>query len=311
MSARLGSNKGIGIRLYERAVYAPSREQVYALKAEFSATQKAYLDRFKESEVYRAFSSLEDLITTSQGAESQMSADLRNNIRSVEPQKMLLRVVLLQRTKFLRRQDSALSCTSPVPPRTQNHLAYLIQRAQVYRSSVRFLDGTSQMEATVASQHNGTVLRLVRLSNNSQTPPSCCAYSTNGSGIPCWYGVAVLLEKYGPSNLYRFIEARHLTSAWVMQYANVEYSLPSQARVDDILLNAKKLVGTKENLQIPKALPPPRGRPVQRAGRRRKTWYEKGSEAKKKRVYSCYLCRMADHTVKDCFLKKLYGDTAE
>ena len=59
MSARLGSSKGVGIRLYERAVYAPSREQVYALKAEFSATQKAYLDRFEDYEVYRAFSSLE------------------------------------------------------------------------------------------------------------------------------------------------------------------------------------------------------------------------------------------------------------
>ena len=83
---------------------------------------------------------------------------------------MLSRVVLLQRTNVLRRHDSALSFTGPVPPCTQNHLAYLIQRAQVYRSSVSFVDGTSQMEATIASQHNGTVPRLVRLSNNSQTP---------------------------------------------------------------------------------------------------------------------------------------------
>ena len=96
-----------------------------------------------------------------------------------------------------------------------------------------------------------------------------------------------------------------------MQYANVDYSLPSQERVDDILFNAKKPVAMMQNLQIPKTLPPLRGCPVRMAGRRRKTGYEKGLEAKKKCVYSCSLCRMADHTMKDYSLKQMYGDTAE
>jgi hypothetical protein len=59
---------------------------------------------------------------------------------------------------------------------------------------------------------------------------------------------------------------------------------------------------------IPKAIPPPRGRPVKNAGKRRKAWYEEGPHAKKKRVYTCGLCRGPDHQRKDCPLQQLFAD---
>lgn len=70
-------------------------------QAPFSESQKTHMRRFKDSEVYRTFSKLQDLVKTSQGAERQMSGDLRNSIRSIEPQKILARAVLLPRTTFL------------------------------------------------------------------------------------------------------------------------------------------------------------------------------------------------------------------
>jgi hypothetical protein len=72
--------------------------------------------------------------------------------------------------------------------------------------------------------------------------------------------------------------------------------------------NAKKLVAAKQNLMIPKAIPPPRGRPPKNAGKRLKQWYERGPGAKKKRVYTCSLCRGEGHTREDCFLRQIFDD---
>lgn len=55
--------KGFRILLYERAVNAPSRERVNALKAAFSQKRKAYLGGVIDSEVYRACPNLQDLVT--------------------------------------------------------------------------------------------------------------------------------------------------------------------------------------------------------------------------------------------------------
>ena len=84
------------------------------------------------------------------------------------------------------------------------------------------------------------------------------------------YGVAVLCEKYGSSNIHRFVEQRNKTEQWKKTYADVVFPLPSQADVDDVISKAKLIVLTGENVNIPKALPPPRGRPVKNAGVRRK-----------------------------------------
>ena len=78
-----------------------------------------------------------------------MSAALRKHIRTVEPQKMLEKVVSTKRAAFLKRQASAMDCKSPVPPQIEQHLALLIQRSRGYKDSVKFLEGKGQMEATV------------------------------------------------------------------------------------------------------------------------------------------------------------------
>lgn len=79
----------------------------------------------------------------------------------------------------------------------------------------------------------------------------------------------------------------------------------------EAISNAKLRSEKKENFQVPKGLPPPRGRPVKNAGKHKKNWYEKGPATKNKRVYLCSVCRLTDYTVKECPLKRLYGGTAE
>lgn len=306
-----GADKAMGLQLYEKAVYAPTVEAVNQICASYSPAQKAYLENFDNAELYMAYSRLQDLTRTSQGAESQMSAALRNNIRSVEPQKMITTVLLTQRSNFLKHQAAAGSCMSPVPPYVEKHLAQLIRRARCYQSSVTYVPGTSQMEATVRSQVDGSITRTVTISDLPQTPPRCCAYSEKGSGFPCLHGVAVICEKYGTSNLYKFIERRHLTTTWKTQYENIFFSLPHQSLVDDVILAAKRQVISGKHLQVPKAIPPPRGRPVKNAGKRRKGWYERGPTASKRRSYSCSLCHLTGHVAKDCSLRQLFSDTKE
>ena len=130
------------------------------------------------------------------------------------------------------------------------------------------------MEATVASRSDGFQLRHVCISTEPQTPPSCCAYSINGDVFPCLHGVEVLCEKYGAVNLHKFIHVRHVSSAWKRQYNGVNFTVPPQHKIGEILTAARSLVESKKNLQIPLALQPPRGRPskdacVQRIGMRK------------------------------------------
>ena len=78
-----------------------------------------------------------------------------------------------------------------------------------------------------------------------------------------------------------------------MQYEKERFSLPHQSAVDDVMNAAKRMVVSGNNLQVPKAIPPPHGRPVKNAGKRRKDWYERDPIAKKRRSYSCSLCYQA------------------
>ena len=124
--------------------------------------------------------------------------------------------------------------------------------------------------------------------------------------FPCFHGTAVLCEKYGSHNLYKHIAWRHLTKAWKENYYDL-CSLPPAYSVDKVIKQAKRLVALRQHLKIPKAIPPPRGRPVKNAGKRKKGWYERGPAASK-RKYSCSLCRSETHSVTDCALRQLYED---
>lgn len=308
MSPRLGSERASGLSLYERALRAPCKDVVDIMKAQYGEKQRAYLGRFADKELYRAYSKLQDLITTSQGAESQMSSSLRNHIRSVEPQQMLHAVVSTQRTTFLKRKSAALRHHGPVPGHIEKHLALLIMKARPYQQSVRFIDGTNYMEATVVSQRDPTHLRHVRLTAEPQTPPMCCSHSSSGDGFPCYHGVAVLCEKHGSVNLHKFIAVRHLRAAWKAQYEDVDFPFPAQSDVDNIRLDAKRLVAQNLNIRIPVALPPPRGRPVKNAGTRKRSWYEKGPHPQNKRSYSCSLCHRPGHVATKCELRQMFDN---
>lgn len=308
MGSKLGATKEIGLSLYERALHAPSRSAVDEIVAGYGDVQRQYLSKFHRSEIYKAYSCLQDSIVTSQGAESQMSASLRNHIRSFEPQKILHKVVLTQRSSFLKRQSASQTCSMPVPPAIQKQIAFLIRRSRAYQNTFVFCDGTSQMEATVSSCADGSLTRRVRISEAPQQPPICCGYSTNGDGLPCFHIVAVLCEKYGTSNIHRFVAESHLAAKWKDLYDNVSFTLPSQTDVDAVISAAKISVLTGANLSIPKALPPPRGRPVKNAGIRRKGWFESGPDAQKKRNYTCGLFHQVGHVSSQCKLRQLFGD---
>ena len=170
------------------------------------------------------------------------------------------------------------------------------------------MDGTAPMEATVTSCTDVALQRRVRLSDARQSPPVCCGYSSNGDGIPCFHGVAVLCEKYRTANIHRFIAEKHLAARWSELYMDVSFTLPSQSDVDSVISRAKVSVIAGTNLTIPKSLPPPRGRPVKNAGVRRRGWFERGPAAKKKRGYTCGLCQKKGHISPQCQLRQLFGN---
>lgn len=77
----------------------------------------------------------------------------------------------IQRSNLLMRKAYAPDCTNPVPTNVEKRGADLITRAQVYEKSVRFVDGTSKMEATVASITDGALSRNVKLFESTQKIP--------------------------------------------------------------------------------------------------------------------------------------------
>lgn len=309
MSKQLGPEKASALSLYEQAVYAPCKAAVDSIICQYGENQKAYLGNFKKEQLYRAYSSLQDTVTCSQGAESQMSSSLRRHIRAVEPQKMLENIVLLQRTGFLNRQRAASIYTLPVPPGIEQVLANIILHSRQYQSSVQFVNGTNQMEAKVLSRTDAARFRHVFMpkDDNPQTAPRCCAYSTDGKGLPCWHGAAAIGEKHGYSNLYKFVERRHTSTAWKKVYENASFPIPTQIDVDALRTKAKLMIVRGESVQVPKALPPPRGRPTKTAGKRKQGFYERGPTAKRSRSYSCSLCGRDGHTKENCALRQLFS----
>ena len=72
LGPKLGAAKAIGLQLYEQAVHAPTVEALEDVIRQSSPGMKAYLGCFDDAELYPALSGLQDLTTTSQGAEAQM-----------------------------------------------------------------------------------------------------------------------------------------------------------------------------------------------------------------------------------------------
>ena len=102
MNAKLGpKEKATGPALYSKALRAPSKREVELIKASYGPAQRAFLEKYPDSELYRAFSpGLKDTIVTSQGAESSMNAALANKIRCSEPMAMIMRIAETQQRKF-------------------------------------------------------------------------------------------------------------------------------------------------------------------------------------------------------------------
>jgi len=203
-------------------------------------------------------------------------------------------------------QNKALEWGQPVPPRFEETLAQLVQKAKMY-STVTAVPNRPNTWLVGRSQ-NTTVKCKVVMSELPHTPPECCAWS-RVSGIPCYHGAAVILLNHGHGNMWKFVERRHLSAAWKDMYRDVEYKTPPQHVFDGIMLEAKKLVLSGDHLHMPKALPPPRGRPVKNAGERKQSWYEQGTAKPKKRIYLCTLCRSKDHTREKCELRQMFDET--
>lgn len=196
---------------------------------------------------------------------------------------MLERIVNLQRSKFLNTKQKALSCTSPVLPSVDGHLAKLIEKSRIYQDSTTWVDGTDQMEATIASRTDNSQLRRVVISHEPQPRPSCCLYSKRGDGLPWYDGVVVLCEKYGGVNLHTFILPQNLTSEWKSSMRASILLFHHRKKMYRVIHVAKVLVGENKNVHILLAIAPPRGRPTNDAGIRRKSWYERGPSSKRQR----------------------------
>lgn len=66
MSPQPETEQSTGIRRYEKALRAPKIVLVDSIKAQYVPKTSAYLSKFADKELYRAYSLIEDLVVTSQ-----------------------------------------------------------------------------------------------------------------------------------------------------------------------------------------------------------------------------------------------------
>lgn len=85
-----------------------------------------------------------------------------------------------------------------------------------------------------------------------------------------------MCEKHGFSNVYKFVEVWHHAATWKSFYENVVFLVATRSEIDDFYVNARLLDVIWYNLEVLKALPPPRGRSVKHAGKHRKGRNERG-----------------------------------
>lgn len=205
----------------------------------------------------------------------------------------------------LALQDLASTWAGPVPPLVEQILARKMARASKYTNIAPVPGSPGTFD--VRSARDATKKYRVVMSPFPNTPPSCCAWSLV-DGMPCDHGVAVAVRQHGTANLHKFIEVRYLSATWKLLYADATFELPAQHVLDRVMLEAKQRVLSGEYLHLPKALPPPRGRPVKDAGLRKQAWYEHGATSPKKREYLRSLCHLKGHTREKCELRQMFGD---
>lgn len=88
-------------------------------------------------------------------------------------------------------------------------------------------------------------------------PASSCASSENNDCFPCYHGAAVIPEKYGTVNIFKFIARTPLPETCKSQYFNAPFNLPTQTEMNSLLACAKIQVATGNNMEVQVALPPP------------------------------------------------------
>jgi hypothetical protein len=231
MGPKLGTEKTDGLTLYSKALRAPSRAKADSYVAQYGPKQVSYLSRFGFDQLYRSYAStdgLPDLAVTSQAAESNMNAALKNKLRATEPQDLLKKMVDLQRSKFNKQQAAAEACKTPLPPRIGKVLADKIIFAQANYPRVEWVPNSNNMEAFVASRTDPSQKRRVVFGDEPHVPPQCCAFSTDGTGFPCYHGIAAIIAKHGLPQVWRFVAERHTTKAWKRQYAGLTFEVPPQ-----------------------------------------------------------------------------------
>lgn len=96
MEVKLRSRKAIELSPYKCVLYAPTHDKADEIIRQSDDTQHSYLENFSHNDLYMSYTQLQDSIVTSWGVEAQMSVLLRTEIRSVEPHKMLKKVILTQ-----------------------------------------------------------------------------------------------------------------------------------------------------------------------------------------------------------------------
>lgn len=76
LGPKLGAAKAIELCLYEIALYVPTQEKLVEIKKQFHEKMKKDFNAFKDNVLLRCYRKLQDLTTTSQGAESQIKASI-------------------------------------------------------------------------------------------------------------------------------------------------------------------------------------------------------------------------------------------
>lgn len=100
-------------------------------------------------------------------------------------------------------------------------------KARPYQESVTFLDVTNMTEETVVSRTDPTVSRHVVLRMTEHTTQSCCYFLMRGIGFKCYNVTAVVCEKYGSVNIYRYFQTSPNRSMKNVIWALV-FSFPSE-----------------------------------------------------------------------------------
>lgn len=102
--------------------------------------------------------------------------------------------------------------------------------------------------------------------------------------------MVVVCRKHEPGLLHSFSSTRYLATTWCQQYSNVEYSVLLQPEIDKIMDSAQSDNHSKCHLSVPIDVAHPCSRASTDGSLRLKSWYERGSDKKKKRCYACDLC---------------------